>query len=139
MVAKESSVATPRAYRRVHRPRVGDPISAAAPPEIGSPRDRFGRGLARVGQDNLRRIMLRERDRPGAANIGLTDLAARYTLDADRYGEMLAHLRAAGETASGAGVSTPGCQGVYSSGTAIRALLCCGACPVLRRKEAGHR
>ncbi|MFE4060604.1 kinase, partial [Streptomyces sp. NPDC059096] len=30
-------------------------------------RERFGRGLAVVGQDNLRRIVLRERDRPGAA------------------------------------------------------------------------
>lgn len=27
-------------------------------------RDRFGRGLALVGQDNLRRIVLRERDVP---------------------------------------------------------------------------
>jgi len=67
-------------------------------------RDRFGRGLALVAQDNLRRIVLRERDRPGAANIGLIDLTARYALDpgyhvvvegilyADRYGEMLAQL-----------------------------------------------
>ncbi|GAA3381086.1 kinase [Streptomyces sannanensis] len=45
-------------------------------------RERFGRGLALVGQDNLRRIVLRERDRPGAANIGLIDLTARYALDA---------------------------------------------------------
>ncbi len=69
-------------------------------------RDRFGRGLALVGQDNLRRIVLRERDRPGAANIGLIDITARYALDAgfhvivegilyaDRYGDMLAQLRA---------------------------------------------
>ncbi|GAA4544085.1 hypothetical protein GCM10010309_01830 [Streptomyces violaceochromogenes] len=69
-------------------------------------RERFGRGLALVGQDNLRRVVLRERDRPGAANIGLIDLTARYALDAgyhvvvegllyaDRYGEMLARLRA---------------------------------------------
>lgn len=61
-------------------------------------RDRFGRGLALVAQDNLRRIVLRERDRPGAANIGLIDLTARYALHAgyhvvvegilhaDRYG-----------------------------------------------------
>lgn len=66
----------------------------------------FGRGLALVGQDNLRRVVLRERDRPGAANIGLIDLTARYALDAgyhvvvegvlyaDRYGDMLARLRA---------------------------------------------
>lgn len=54
-----------------------------------------------VGQDNLRRIVLRERDRPGAAKIGLIDTVARYALDpgchvvvegilyADHYGEML--------------------------------------------------
>ncbi|MER6134043.1 AAA family ATPase [Streptomyces sp. NPDC001815] len=69
-------------------------------------RERFGRGLAVVGQDNLRRIVLRERDRPGAANIGLIDLTARYALDAgfhvvvegilyaDHYGGMLTELRA---------------------------------------------
>ncbi|MEW2614384.1 AAA family ATPase [Streptomyces sp. NPDC047880] len=67
-------------------------------------RERFGRGLALVGQDNLRRVVLRERDRPGAANIGLIDLTARYALDAgyhvvvegilyaDHYGEMLTRL-----------------------------------------------
>ncbi|MGF1236276.1 kinase [Streptomyces sp. SID8499] len=69
-------------------------------------RERFGRGLALVGQDNLRRVVLREHDRPGAANIGLIELTARYALDAgyhvvvegilsaDRYGEMPARLRA---------------------------------------------
>ncbi|MFD5201678.1 AAA family ATPase [Streptomyces sp. NPDC058375] len=69
-------------------------------------RDRFGRGLALVGQDDLRRTVLRERDRPGAANIGLIDLTARYALDAGyhvvvegilyaaHYGDMLARLRA---------------------------------------------
>ncbi|MFE7959464.1 kinase [Streptomyces sp. NPDC057413] len=69
-------------------------------------RERFGRGLALVAQDNLRRIVLREHDRPGAANIGLIDLTARYALDAgyhvviegilyaDRYGDMLTQLRA---------------------------------------------
>jgi hypothetical protein len=30
-------------------------------------RSRYGRGLAIVGQDNLRRIVLREHDRPNAA------------------------------------------------------------------------
>ncbi|MFG2369564.1 kinase [Streptomyces mirabilis] len=72
----------------------------------GGLRDRFGRGSALVGQDNLRRIVLRERDRPGAANIGLINLTARYALDAgyhvvvegilyaDRYGDMLTQLRA---------------------------------------------
>ncbi|MFE7031918.1 kinase [Streptomyces sp. NPDC057621] len=68
-------------------------------------RKRFGRGLAPVGQDNLHRIVLRERDRPGAANIGLIDLTARYALDtgyhvvlegilyADHCSDMLAQLR----------------------------------------------
>lgn len=68
-------------------------------------RDRFGRGLALVEQDNLRRVVLRERDRPGGANIGLIDAVARYALNAgyhvvlegllyaDRYGDMLARLR----------------------------------------------
>ncbi|MBM9506575.1 kinase [Actinacidiphila acididurans] len=69
-------------------------------------REEFGRGLALVGQDNLRRIVLRERDLPGAPNIGLIDTVARYALDAgyhvvvegilhaERYGDMLARLRA---------------------------------------------
>ncbi|WP_338693754.1 AAA family ATPase [Streptomyces sp. Q6] len=67
-------------------------------------RDRFGRGLALVGQDNLRRTVLRERDVPGGKNIGLIDAVARYALDAgyhvvvegilyaDRYGDMLGRL-----------------------------------------------
>ncbi|MGP3737540.1 AAA family ATPase (plasmid) [Streptomyces sp. GDS52] len=67
-------------------------------------RDRFGRGLALVWQDNLRRTVLREHDVPGGANIGLIDTVARYALDAgyhvvvegilyaDRYGDMLAGL-----------------------------------------------
>lgn len=67
-------------------------------------REQFGRNLALVGQDNLRRIVLRERDRPGAANIGLIGMTARYALDAgfhtviegilhaDRYGVMLKDL-----------------------------------------------
>ncbi|MEU0061558.1 AAA family ATPase [Streptomyces sp. NPDC006334] len=67
-------------------------------------REKFGRNLAIVGQDNLRRIVLRERDRPGGANIGLIDLTARYALNngfhvvvegilyADRYGTMLQDL-----------------------------------------------
>jgi hypothetical protein len=43
---------------------------------------RYGRGLAVVGQDNVRRTILRERDVPGGANIGLIDEVARYALDA---------------------------------------------------------
>lgn len=64
----------------------------------------YGRGLAWVSQDLIRRTILRERDRPGGANIGLIDLVARYSLDqrfhvvldgilyADRYEAMLAGL-----------------------------------------------
>ncbi|MFC9389296.1 AAA family ATPase [Streptomyces venezuelae] len=67
-------------------------------------REKFGRNLAIVAQDNLRRIVLRERDRSGGANIGLIDLTARYALDngfhvvvegilyADRYAPMLQDL-----------------------------------------------
>ncbi|WP_327359075.1 AAA family ATPase [Streptomyces sp. NBC_01304] len=67
-------------------------------------RERFDGKLAVVGQDNLRRIVLGEHDRPGAANIGLIGMTARYALDsgfhtvvegilsADRYGSMLDDL-----------------------------------------------
>jgi predicted kinase len=67
-------------------------------------RRRHGRGLAIVGQDNLRRQVLREWDVPGAANIDLIDLTARFALGrgfhvivegilhADHYGRMLAAL-----------------------------------------------
>jgi hypothetical protein len=67
-------------------------------------RRRHGHGLAIVGQDNLRRQVLRERDVPGGANIGLIDLTARFALnhgfhvivegilDAGRYGPMLTAL-----------------------------------------------
>jgi len=66
--------------------------------------ERHGPGLAWVEQDHLRRVVLRERDRPGAANIGLIDLTVRYALDAGfdvvcegilfagHYGEMLRML-----------------------------------------------
>ena len=67
-------------------------------------RDRYGRGVAIVGQDNLRRVVLREHDVPGGANIGLIDLTARYALshgyhtvvegimNVGRYGAMLTAL-----------------------------------------------
>ena len=67
-------------------------------------RRRHGYGLAIVGQDNLRRQVLREHDVPGGANIDLIDLTARFALDrgfhvivegilyADRYGQMLTAL-----------------------------------------------
>jgi predicted kinase len=68
-------------------------------------RDCYGRGVAVVGQDVIRRTILRERDVPNASNIGLIDTVARYALDsgyhvivegilyADRYGPMLRTLR----------------------------------------------
>lgn len=44
-------------------------------------REQYGRGIALVGQDNLRRVILRERDTPDGANIGLINVTARYALD----------------------------------------------------------
>ena len=68
-------------------------------------RDRHGRrDLAIVGQDNLRRVVLREHDVPGGANIDLIDLTARFALSrgfhtivegiftASHYGAMLTAL-----------------------------------------------
>jgi predicted kinase len=67
-------------------------------------RARYGRGVAIVAQDNLRRIVLRERDVPDGANIGLIEQVARYALEAGyhtivegilsaaRYGSMLQRL-----------------------------------------------
>lgn len=70
-------------------------------------RDRRGqRDLAIVSQDNLRRVVLRELDVPGGANIGLIDLTARYAIRAGfhvivegilytaHYGDMLTRLLA---------------------------------------------
>ncbi|GGK00585.1 hypothetical protein GCM10011583_35040 [Streptomyces camponoticapitis] len=67
-------------------------------------RRRYGRGIAVVGQDILRRNVLRERDIPGGANVGLIDLTVRYALEhgfhtvlegilyVAHYGDMLAGL-----------------------------------------------
>jgi predicted kinase len=67
-------------------------------------REHYGRGLAWVSQDLLRRQILREADRAGAPNIGLIDQVARYALaagyhvvldgilNAGRYEQMLAGL-----------------------------------------------
>ncbi|CAM02665.1 hypothetical protein A8924_3783 [Saccharopolyspora erythraea NRRL 2338] len=64
-------------------------------------RYRLGRTCALVQQDVMRRVVLRERDVPGGANVGLISTVARYALDhgyhvivegimsAERYGEML--------------------------------------------------
>ncbi|MFF4273619.1 AAA family ATPase [Streptomyces sp. NPDC001536] len=69
-------------------------------------RARYGRGIALVSQDILRREVLRERDVPGAANIGLIDLTVRHALEhgfhtvlegilyVSHYGDMLAGLLA---------------------------------------------
>lgn len=65
---------------------------------------RCGRGIAIVGQDAVRRDLLREKDVPGGVNIGLIDTIARHALDqgyhvilegifdAAHYGEMLGTL-----------------------------------------------
>jgi predicted kinase len=67
-------------------------------------REAYGRGVAWVSQDLIRRIILKEKDKPGGLNIGLIDQVARYSLDhgyhvvldgifyADRYETMLAGL-----------------------------------------------
>ena len=68
-------------------------------------RGAYGRGLAWVSQDLIRRTILMEKDQPGGVNVGLIDQVTRYALDhgyhvvldgilsADRYGTMLAGLR----------------------------------------------
>ena len=70
-------------------------------------RERFGRRLAWVEQDYLRRVVLKELDVPSGVNIGLIELTVRYALehgyivvldgilDAGRYGEMLERLSGA--------------------------------------------
>lgn len=69
-------------------------------------RARLGRGTAIVEQDQIRRVLLWEKDVPGNAAIDLIGLNARYCLDrgfdvivegimhADRYGDMLRGLTA---------------------------------------------
>lgn len=64
----------------------------------------YGRGLAIISQDVVRREILRERDRPGAVNVELIDLMARHSLSGGfhvvleglfyvaHYGEMLTRL-----------------------------------------------
>lgn len=68
-------------------------------------RARYGGGIALVGQDHLRRVVLREREAAGGAHIGLIDLVARFAarsgyhvivdgiLRAEVYAEMLDRLR----------------------------------------------
>jgi predicted kinase len=69
-------------------------------------RERYGRGVALVSQDTLRRDVLRERDVPGGANIGLIELTVRHALGhgfhtvlegilyVAHYGDMLTRLLA---------------------------------------------
>lgn len=64
----------------------------------------LGRGVANIGQDHLRRVMLRERDVPDGDNIGLIEQTARHCLAIPyhvvlegifyepHYGTMLHHL-----------------------------------------------
>lgn len=64
----------------------------------------MGRGTANIGQDHLRRVVLREQDRPNGDNIGLIAHTARYCLNvgyhvivegilhSDHYGSMLCDL-----------------------------------------------
>ncbi len=64
----------------------------------------YGRGIAVIPQDVVRREILRERDHPDAVNIALIGIMARHILDqgvhvvlegildADRYGQMLTSL-----------------------------------------------
>jgi predicted kinase len=68
-------------------------------------RARHGEGIALISQDNLRRVVLNERDVSGGANIGLIHEVARYSLDrgfhviidgilrSDHYAAMLDMLR----------------------------------------------
>lgn len=67
-------------------------------------RTAYGRGIAVIPQDVVRREILRERDHPGAVNIALIDTMARSILDQgvhviiegildrERYGPMLTAL-----------------------------------------------
>jgi len=79
--------------------------SAAGKSTIGGIlRDEIGPGLAIIEQDHVRRIVLREDDRPDSANIGLISSMARFCLnagfdvlaegilDSERYGAMLLQL-----------------------------------------------
>lgn len=64
----------------------------------------MGRGTANIGQDHFRRIVLREHDVPGAANIAFIAQSARYCVSigyhvilegifySEHYGDMLREL-----------------------------------------------
>ena len=72
-----------------------------------APREAYGRGMAWVSQDLIRRTILREKDRPDGVNIGLIGHVVRYSLDlaildgilyADRYEKVLAGLPGRGRS-----------------------------------------
>jgi predicted kinase len=44
-------------------------------------REAYGRGIAWVSQDLIRRIILKEKDEPGGVNVELIGQVARYSLD----------------------------------------------------------
>src|SRR5580700_11390185 len=90
-------------------------------------RRRHGRrDLAVVGQDNLRRDVLREHDVPAGVNIGLIDLVTRYALNhgfnviiegiliADHYAEMLMAL--INNHRAGPAATTSTCRSMRASG-----------------------
>ncbi|MFZ0217245.1 MAG: AAA family ATPase [Candidatus Dormiibacterota bacterium] len=62
-------------------------------------RERLGRGVALIEQDYLRRVVLREHDLPGAANIDLISETARFALDRG-YSVILEGIMSAGRYAS---------------------------------------
>ena len=105
--AGASRGASPAGHDPAHTPRLivirGNSASGKSAVAAGI-REKYGRGLAIVGQDNLRRVVLREHDKPGGANIDLIDLTARFALsrgyhtivegifNAEHYGQMLTAL-----------------------------------------------
>lgn len=73
-------------------------------------REHYGRGIALVRQDVLRREVLRERDIPGGANIGLIDLTVRHALTHGFHTvlEGLLHVAHYGEMPAGLLADFPG-------------------------------
>jgi 8-oxo-dGTP pyrophosphatase MutT (NUDIX family) len=102
--AAASRGASPAGHDPAHKRRLivirGNSASGKSAIAAGI-REKYGRGLAIVGQDNLRRVILREHDKPGGANIDLTTrfaLSRGYhtilegILNAEHYGQMLTAL-----------------------------------------------
>lgn len=79
---------------------------------VAALRKEYGRGLAVIGQDVVRRTIVWEKDHPGAANVSLIDAMARDLLNqgvhvviegilyAANYGDMLTSLMAAHQGSS---------------------------------------